>query len=123
MGRNLGTDESGEKTEPPARDEAAALAATGGDEALAAELLAILLMELPADLERLTGSLQEEDWSQVAETAHRMRGATGYCGVPGLEAALVELERAAKTADAEQIMSEARRVQREAERLQRYSSG
>jgi hypothetical protein len=52
-----------------------------------------------------------------------MRGATGYCGVPGLEAALVELERAAKTADAEQIMSEARRVQREAERLQRYSSG
>jgi len=121
MGQNLRTGEAGEETEPPARDEAAALAATGGDAALAAELLAILLTELPGDLARLTASLREEDWSQIAETAHRMRGATGYCGAPGLEAALVALERAAKSSNAVQIMLEARRVQSEAERLRRWS--
>jgi HPt (histidine-containing phosphotransfer) domain-containing protein len=123
MRQNFGTDQAKEDTELPARDEAAALAATGGDAALAGELLAILLSELPGDLERISGSLRAGDWPQLADTAHRMRGATGYCGVPGLEAALTELERAARTADAEQITSEARRVEREAERLRRWSLG
>ena len=101
----------------PARDKVAALAAVGGDENLAQELFATLLQGIPADLEHLTRSLQNEDWNSLAEAAHRMRGATSYCGVPALDMALLDLERAAKTGDAGQILFAVRQVDREAKRL------
>ncbi|MBK1717859.1 phosphorelay protein [Thiocystis violacea] len=81
------------------RDEAAALALAGGDDELAAELLAALLAGLPEELESLRACLAESDWPGLAEYAHRVRGATRYCGVPALDAAMEALERSARIGD------------------------
>ncbi len=105
---------------PPPRDEAAALAATGGDAELAQELLAALLRGLPADLERLAASAKAEDWGTLKEIAHRMRGGTSYCAVPALDTALQDLERAVKAGDTPRILSGVGMVEVEAERLQRW---
>jgi two-component system sensor histidine kinase BarA len=104
-------------TELPSRDETAALEAAGGDAGLARELLETLLKGLPHELADLRRCLQGEDWPAVAETAHRMRGATSYCGVPALDTGLQELERAAKSADVARIALGFEHVERQAERL------
>ena len=81
------------------RDHAAALASAGGDAMLAAELLQTLLAGLPAEIEDLRACLAESDWPGLAEYAHQIRGATRYCGVPALDAAMDALERAARLGD------------------------
>lgn len=87
----------------PARDEAAALAAAGGDADLAHELLDALLAGLPGELDDLRAALAESDWPALAEHAHQVRGATRYCGVPALDAAIAALERAARLPDPDRI--------------------
>ncbi|WP_051021997.1 Hpt domain-containing protein [Thioflavicoccus mobilis] len=78
------------------RDEAMALSTVGGDAQLAAELYALLRASLPADLATLRARQATADWSTVAETAHRVRGASRYCGVPALDQALGNLETLAR---------------------------
>ncbi|NEV61338.1 Hpt domain-containing protein [Thiorhodococcus minor] len=82
-------------------DEAAALESAGGDRALAAELMSALLDGLPEELDALKACLAEHDWPGLAEYAHQLRSATGYCGVPALDAAISALERAARIEDAQ----------------------
>ncbi|MEY6433144.1 Hpt domain-containing protein [Thioalkalicoccus limnaeus] len=77
------------------RDEAAAQAAAGGDAALAADLLAALVVALPDDLARIRRAVDMGMETEVVEMAHRLRGATRYCGVPALDRALAALEQAA----------------------------
>jgi HPt (histidine-containing phosphotransfer) domain-containing protein len=89
--------------ELPARDEAAALAAAGGDVELARELFSTLLEGLPQHVAELDAQVSARNWEDVAQVAHRMRGGTSYCGVPALEIALQRLERAARAADDAQI--------------------
>lgn len=106
-------------TELPSRDETAALAAAGGDSNLALELVATLTAGLPDELASLQRRFGASDWSALAEAAHRMRGATSYCGVPALDNRLQELERAAKAGNRDRIAHELAQVEREAERLTR----
>ncbi|EXJ16130.1 Hpt domain-containing protein [Imhoffiella purpurea] len=82
-----------------ARDEESALESAGDDAALAAELFEALIMGLPAEIESLRACLGESDWPGLAEYAHQTRGATRYCGVPALDAAIEALERAARASD------------------------
>jgi HPt (histidine-containing phosphotransfer) domain-containing protein len=83
----------------PARDHAAALLSAGGDEDLARELFDALLDGLPAEIEGLRACIAESDWNALAEHAHRLRGATRYCGVPALDEAVDALERTARLGD------------------------
>lgn len=101
----------------PAWDRGAALAATAGDEELAGELLDALLASLPEDLSRLTELLEARDWLGIDDAAHRIRGATAYCGAPALDKALEELKEAARTTDERRILWGLRHVELEAERL------
>jgi HPt (histidine-containing phosphotransfer) domain-containing protein len=101
----------------PARNEGAALAAVGGDAALAEELFAILLEGLPGDLERLRLSCRNRNWSEVAGIAHRMRGGTGYCGVPALSEALRKLEQAAIKGEVAGVQQRLDQVENETDRL------
>jgi HPt (histidine-containing phosphotransfer) domain-containing protein len=103
-------------TQLPAWDETAALAAVAGDADLARELLAALIAGLPAELEglRVAGG---GDPSALAEFAHHMRGATRYCGVLALDAALADLEQAAKAGDAAGTSAGLVHVEAEAARL------
>lgn len=82
-----------------ARDEIAALASVGDDADLAQELLEALLAGLPAEIEDLRACLAESDWPGFAEYAHQVCGATRYCGVPALDAAIEALERSARVGD------------------------
>ena len=104
----------------PARDTSAALATTGGDAELAAQLFATLREGLPEELDRLRHHIRGQAWSALADAAHRVRGATAYCGVPALDRALQDLERVARDNDLERIPASLERVERETERLIAY---
>ena len=101
----------------PAWDESAALAATGGDAALAAELLTQLLDGLAGELADLDRLLDSRDWPGLDDATHRMRGATAYCGVPALDTALERLKQAAKAGDAAAIAQGVQQVHTQADRL------
>jgi two-component system sensor histidine kinase BarA len=101
----------------PPRDEVAALAATGGDAQLAEDLLIALVRGLPQELDNLTRQHHGEDWTALFHAAHRMRGATAYCGVPALDNALQQLERAAQSGVPAYIDAHLREVMDEAARL------
>ncbi len=74
------------------RDEALARARNKPD--LADELFAALLRTLPASRRALTRARLRGDCDGLRSEAHRLRGAVVYCGVPRLEAAIGELDRA-----------------------------
>jgi HPt (histidine-containing phosphotransfer) domain-containing protein len=101
----------------PAWDEATAAEAVDGDTRLARELVLALIAELPAQLVDLKACAARNDQGAVAEAAHHMRGATGYCGVLALDSALAGLEEAARAADAGRMAAELARVDAEAARL------
>jgi HPt (histidine-containing phosphotransfer) domain-containing protein len=102
----------------PARDPVAALAAAGGDAALAAELFATLLAGLPDELAALRERLAAADWHGLAERTHQLRGAARYCGVPALDEAAEALERTARGPHAEQIAPLFAGLEAEIRRLQ-----
>jgi HPt (histidine-containing phosphotransfer) domain-containing protein len=101
----------------PAHDAAAALESAGGDAALADELFATLLAELPAEVQQLRACVEESDWTALAEHAHQVRGATGYCGVAALDDAIEALERAARLCDPLLVSTALAAVELEASRL------
>jgi two-component system sensor histidine kinase BarA len=103
-------------TPVPAWDETAALAAVGGDADLARELLAALIAGLPGEIQGLRGAAA--DPAALAEAAHHVRGATRYCGVLALDAALAGLERAAKDRNAAGMSAGLALVEAEASRLE-----
>jgi len=103
-------------TRVPAWDETAALAAVGGDADLASELRTALISGLPGEIQGLRGAAA--DPAALAEAAHHVRGATRYCGVLALDAALAELERAAKDRNAAGMTAGLALVQAEATRLE-----
>jgi two-component system sensor histidine kinase BarA len=118
MDRNL-EDAKPTATDLAAWDETAALEATGGNADLTRELAQALVQGLPQELADLRHCLQANDWPLLAERAHRMRGATSYCGVPALDTCLRDLELTARTGDRERIEHEVLRVEQQAERLAR----
>ncbi|MBK1645291.1 hypothetical protein CKO25_11700 [Thiocapsa imhoffii] len=101
----------------PVRDAALALEQTGGDAALAEELFSALLDGLPDELAQLAVCHHESDWVGLAEYAHQIRGATRYCGVPALDAAVATLERTARLGDSVLIEDGMTGVTTEVDRL------
>lgn len=99
-----------------------ALELAGGDTTLAADLMTALLDGLPDEIESLRACLAESDWPGLAEYAHQMRGATRYCGVPALDAAIEALERAARLDDGLRCAEIFTRVETQAQRLQAWMS-
>jgi two-component system sensor histidine kinase BarA len=106
-----------DQAQPPARDLDLAVSAAGGDRALAAELFASLLEALPGDLTALRTAYDANAWRTLADQAHRLRGATRYCGVPRLDAATEALERTAADGVAEHILGRLVHLEEEAHRL------
>jgi hypothetical protein len=103
-------------TRVPAWDETVALAAVDGDANLARELRTALIAGLPGEIQGLRGAAG--DPAALAESAHHVRGATRYCGVLALDAALEELERAAKDRNAAGMTAGLALVEAEATRLE-----
>jgi HPt (histidine-containing phosphotransfer) domain-containing protein len=95
-----------------------ALELAGGDAELAADLMTALLDGLTDEIASLRACLAESDWPELAEYAHQVRGATRYCGVPALDAAIEALERAARLDDGLRCAEAFTRVETQAQRLQ-----
>jgi HPt (histidine-containing phosphotransfer) domain-containing protein len=82
--------------------------------------MAALLAGLPDEIEALRACLAESDWPGLAEYAHQVRGATRYCGVPALDAAIEALERAARVGDGARCSEVFAHVETQAERLRSW---
>jgi HPt (histidine-containing phosphotransfer) domain-containing protein len=108
------------QADDPIRDADLALELAGGDAELAADLMAALLAGLPDEIEALRACLAESDWPGLAEYAHQVRGATRYCGVPALDAAIEALERAARVGDGARCSEVFAHVETQAERLRSW---
>ncbi|MBI5461825.1 MAG: response regulator [Gammaproteobacteria bacterium] len=85
---------TGHTTEAPAPDPTA----DTRREALAGELFAMLLAELPRQREQLVNAFRAADWTSLRELAHKIRGSAAYCRAPDLEHAAADLETASPTA-------------------------
>lgn len=62
------------------------------DTSYAKKLLALFMSTLPQELAEFTSAHQKGDWQQVIAIAHKLRGATIYCGAYRLHTACANLE-------------------------------
>ena len=67
-----------------------------GQMEIAKELFDLLLETLPEHREKLDHAFQKNDLYGLQQEAHKLHGATCYCGTPRLKEAAKELETAAK---------------------------
>jgi two-component system sensor histidine kinase BarA len=109
------------KDEPAVLDGEQALKAAGGKQALADELLGMLVEEVAAQEHQMEEVLLEGDMGALAELAHTMAGGAGHCGALALKAAAKQLEGAARDADP-RVASCLQRLHTEADRLQKQAS-
>lgn len=70
-----------------------ALERAGGRAEVAAELHVKLRESLPGAAEALREAHEAVDLDHLRDAAHRLRGATLYCGVPRMRAQVTEIER------------------------------
>jgi len=75
----------------PVRDQAQAMRIAGGSPGIASKLFDELRAELPDTLAQLRSGLQQSEWSELWQVAHRLHGAAAVCGVPALYHALGDL--------------------------------
>lgn len=69
-----------------------ALKLAGGNNELATELFAMLMVELPNYEEKIKQALEQDDIKDLKYHTHKINGATSYCGVPKLRHAASILE-------------------------------
>lgn len=82
-----------------------ALEQAGGNQALAKELMSMLLQDLPLQQACLIAAIEAGNTAAMWEHAHKLYGSTAYCGVPALRAACKTLETAIKAVDHARISS------------------
>lgn len=91
---------------PPADliiDQAAMLAAVGGDVALLRELAILFLRDYPHRMAELCQAIAQRDLTAVARAAHALRGAVGTLGAGDAHAAACALEQAGWRGDLARI--------------------
>ncbi|MDX1823341.1 MAG: Hpt domain-containing protein [Thiohalomonadales bacterium] len=69
-----------------------AIEQAGGNPDLAKELFTMLLKDLPEQKHKLNQAFEESDSQALWDHAHKIYGATAYCGVPALNEAARKLE-------------------------------
>ena len=77
-------------------DYALGLKLAGNNPELAEELLGMLTATLANDIKHFRKLYAAQDFAQLGAAAHRLHGATAYCGTSRLKAAIALLETAAK---------------------------
>jgi signal transduction histidine kinase/CheY-like chemotaxis protein len=84
---------------PPTLDREAALAHTGGDAALLAELAGIFLAEEPRWLEEIDAAIAAGDAAAVRRVAHTLKGGVDHCGAGSARELALALERVGQSGD------------------------
>jgi two-component system sensor histidine kinase BarA len=75
----------------------------GGKEGLAFDMLTMLLASLPDELTIMTEAYEKKDWQALQAYAHKLHGATCYCGVPALKSKVKALEIVLKQQNYQEI--------------------
>jgi HPt (histidine-containing phosphotransfer) domain-containing protein len=81
-----------------------------GPATLAQEILARLLLELPAQRAAFASALADNDYGRLRGCAHQLAGAVAYCELPALASALSELRQALGAGDAAHIREACQRA-------------
>ena len=100
-----------------------ALEQAAGNEELAKELFQMLLVELPVSYASLKTALAEVDKQSIWDYAHKIYGATAYCGVPALRNVAQKLESFIKADDLDSVTSQANLLALEIDRLLELGPG
>lgn len=90
-----------------------ALEQVAGNEPLAKELFGMLLSELPELNGKLAQAITECNAKAMWDHAHKIYGATAYCGVPALRTAAQDMEVAIKAMDEHRIQQQYAELNRE----------
>ncbi|OOZ37380.1 response regulator [Solemya velesiana gill symbiont] len=88
----------------PSRDAEEALRIAGGRKELADEMFMRLIQDLQTMGKQLRDNLENQDWSELKENAHRLHGSAAVCGVSALKKYVSDLERAADEESLEQAV-------------------
>ncbi len=88
-----------------------------GDEAMAEEVAAEVLNEMPRELADLSAALADKEMEAVKRRAHAIKGLAGIAGADAMRAAALELEKAAGAGDWPVAAATAARLECEFERL------
>ena len=102
-------------------DNSESIKLAGGNEKLANELFEMLINELPTHKEKLIAALENNKPEDMKYSAHKLHGATSYCGVPSLRVAAQELEIIIDNNDHELFEEAFQAVIREIDRLLDYA--
>jgi two-component system sensor histidine kinase BarA len=70
---------------------------------IANDLLTLFIADLPSVLKNMKKSLATEDYHKLKDQAHRLHGATCYCGVPRLKLAVQNLEKHLKNDESKKL--------------------
>ena len=98
-------------------DQALATQIAGGNPAIAAELLALLLKELPSQREALNQAFATSDPAKLRELNHKLHGSARYCGTPALMNSTRELAKILSTGPSASIAKAFADVIRDIDRL------
>ena len=98
-------------------DHELAISIAGGSPEIAAELLALLIRELPDELEALHQAFVAGDLEGLRKLSHKLHGSASYCGTPALRIAAQDLEGLLPGATAEPIATAYAHLQEEIRRL------
>lgn len=82
---------------PQAIDWQQCLSLANNNTEIADDLLTLFVSDLPSVRKHLQELFTQEDYSTLKDQAHRLHGATCYCGVPQLKAAVQALEKQLKS--------------------------
>ncbi len=70
---------------------------------IANDLLTLFIADLPSVIQNMTKSFKSEDFHTLKDQAHRLHGATCYCGVPRLKTAVQNLEAHLKNDESKKL--------------------
>lgn len=94
-----------------------ALEQAAGNEQLAKELFQMLLAELPSAYTHLKAAIANKDKQSIRDHAHKIFGATAYCGVPALRKVAQQLEALIKADDFDPVTKQLKLLSTEIDRL------
>ncbi|MCW5588082.1 MAG: response regulator [Legionellales bacterium] len=99
----LGAEEKDVEESIPSIDLKLGAQLTGGNEAIAKDMLKMFVDSLPETEDNLKKSYETEDWDQLQFDVHKLHGGACYCGVPRLKDIARKLEDSLKSRDFEEI--------------------
>ncbi|HIP52695.1 MAG TPA: response regulator, partial [Chromatiales bacterium] len=99
------------------RDLEKAFKIAGNNEQLAEEIFAGFCEDLPLQMEEVKRLYERQDWEELSETAHRIRGSTRFCALPALDHALNLLEQASEKKKGDLVLECIEEVEYEVDRL------